>query len=1097
MTKKIGCVILILVVCGFLGYQALLAGSTERPGLPVGPASNTAGHLIPAPKLTEADVLEMRQAEALKASLENDPERDRAVALQRRLETGETLSEQEKNFLFSYLEHHPDVASTCSRPDGNPLDNFGGPDASNYYYLDSVTPDTAIYSWIELRDSTGVTWISAWVSYDDGMATNYVPLSFTFPFYGGSYTQFKPSSNAQIEFGTTTNASSYTSCLSATTTWGPAFMPYMYDLHLQRGGDATGNNVVGWKDFGTYLVIEYDSIGYYSTTYAGSSLKFEVILFNDGRIKVQYNNIVLVSSPPMGTVGTVAGNTTANNFLQYRCNTNGNAVRPIANGLAIWFYQFLYADNFATTSIASPSGTYPANTAVTVTSRFTNFGTNTESSPIKYSFNGGAAVEEATAALAQNAFEDHTFATQFTTPGVGGTFVLTVYTDLGTDQVRGNDTLRTNVVVCAPMPMPFSEGFESTTGTALPPCWTTAEFGGDNDARLWAGISSYAHAPGTRSTYCTYSLSTVTPNDWLFTPSLSLTAGTGYVLDFWYREYLVSTGYYDSLRVDLTTATDNVSTVATIVPAFRATSATYQEGGATFTPPSTGDYYLAFVYTGTPNAGGVVVDDISLGESGSCTAPTVSVNDSSRVSSVPLTCTAIGGFGGPIVYQWYTGQTCDNANRIDGATNSTYTTFVSGDFACRAYRADSVNCAGCDWGHAEVLPPPPGENCGNALVATPPNANDSTIVSGSTATFVADNPDTCEYISNGPDIYYSLTLTSCRRITMKLEDTAGGSGDMHISVYESDRCGALAILCDDDKGNFDPIWWENPAQRGSYVFSSFLGGELPAGTYYLRVGRFSTGSGPYRLVIFDNGPCSCDLTCQGGDQIETAEDRYLANFPTTDPDGGCNSSPNVFGAIAIGQTVCGVGFNYLSHTDATHIDYFRDTDWYQFSVPTADTIHWTVTSEFRATVGLLSTTCPSPGFVVADTADACSTKTASAYLSPGDYLAFVAPTRFVGNPLPSTYRATLSGAAGCIPDSVEDLTVFRALGLSSDVILRWTADLSFPGTYTVYRNTFPDVFPGSWAVLASGIPPTTPQYVDTGVIGANPRRLYLVVGVCP
>ena len=52
----------------------------------------------------------------------------------------------------------------------NPLDNSGGPDAFGYQFKDNVSPDTATYSWIELRGDGGATWISGWSSYDDGCA---------------------------------------------------------------------------------------------------------------------------------------------------------------------------------------------------------------------------------------------------------------------------------------------------------------------------------------------------------------------------------------------------------------------------------------------------------------------------------------------------------------------------------------------------------------------------------------------------------------------------------------------------------------------------------------------------------------------------------------------------------------------------------------------------------------------------------------------------------------------------------------------------------------------------------------------------------------
>ncbi len=216
----------------------------------------------------------------------------------------------------------------------NPLDDTGGPDAFGYRFVDNLAGDTATYSWIELRGDAGATWIGGWASYDDGCAPASYPIGFSFPFYGTSYTTFTPITNGAVDFGTC-YAYAYYSCVPNTSD-PAAIYPFLYDLHLQRGGDATGNLVVGYKNFGSYTVIEYDSVGFYSSTYTGSSLKFQVILFDDGRIKVQYNNMVYVAGAVMGTVGIQNANGATN--LPYRCYTDANTVRPLDNGRAIWFY---------------------------------------------------------------------------------------------------------------------------------------------------------------------------------------------------------------------------------------------------------------------------------------------------------------------------------------------------------------------------------------------------------------------------------------------------------------------------------------------------------------------------------------------------------------------------------------------------------------------------------------------------------------------------------------------------------------------------------------------------------------------------------------
>lgn len=1709
-------------------YQAELAATngTDNPG----DAAITADE----PQLSAEE--QAAQAE--------DELREEARSALDRMALGFSLSAAEKDRLSPYIE------SEAERGRSGGLDNVGGPDASNYYFMDNVAPDTATYNWIELRGDPGATWINDWSSgFDDTYSIALRPIGFDFPFYGVNQTSFRVSTNGVVQF-TTTGTSLSNACLPTTLYSGPAIFPFWDDLHLQRS-IPSGVDVVGYKNFGTYTVIEFDSIGFFSSSCV-TPLKFQVILYNDGKIKLQYNMLdVPAACLNSATIGIQSNGVAGSAALNYVCNATG--IQP-TTGRAIWFFQNVFANEFRTTSIASPAGYYATNTVVPVTARFTNVGSTTQSAPVKYSFNGGPVVTETSASLAQNAFEDRTFGTSITTPVTPGVYTITVWTDLATDAVRGNDTLRSTITVgggdcadaillsgvgpdsllfnncgtgdtspgqpcgasgqdmvfsinvpngsqlvvwqradntilgrhtlrwggacpgdnfvdcsttesrrmrfvnrtgstqtawvtvgnttapgtcgnlgvgwqlttcnptstpliegfettlatpifpdcwgmanggtgtaiwenyatnprtgtrsasilgtaagnddwlfspgvsltggltyvvdfwwrgastttpeslevkagtvntpsgmtlnvfamdtikrtvyvqkisnftppttgtyyfgwhnmtmrstgrtyiddvqiypsgacsapvvtvnaaigqdstalvanvvggsggppeyqwftglgclepnrivgarsqtyyapttgtyscrawiidslnCAscdsayatvidcslPTALPYFEGFESTSGSAFPTCWTVRDY--NADARTWV-TTTLNPRTGVRATYCTYSSSGNPPNDWLFTPRFALTAGTNYLLDFWWREYLVSTLYYDSIEVLLTTAPNNSSTVAVIVPAFRAPSSTYTNTVQIFSPPTTGNFYIAFRYHGGDNDGGVVIDDIALAVGGTCTAPTVSVADSSGIGTVTMFCNAVGGSGGALQYQWYTGQTCTPANRIVGATSSTYNTTVNGDFACLAWRYDSLLCSGCDWGTATVTAAPPGYDCSNPIVLTtasedsanynncnmghnnpgqscgnsindmvfrmavpngytasiyqyfndfdsrhslrwggacpgdnlvgciddpdytqytwmnctgstqnvyfvvgyystsilcgnfrlrwslaptalcpdvnctptvtetepnngcgvdntfntivcgsvirgaitatptvrdvdvyeltltqpqnlvitatsefdalvevrtatapgacpdvllqsinsngncagesrtlyqvpagvvriamtspfvetcgpqnycmtvqcqpsspepgetcispyiltPPAANDSVVATGTTTGRIADCVDSCEYASSAPDVFFSLTLTSCRRITMKLEDT-GSSGDMHISVYDgAAQCCVNAIMCNDDRGNFATLTFETPAQRPLYIFASFVGGELPAGTYLIRVSRYgSATTGNYRLVVFDNGACpACVITCQPQDVIEATENRYDQTFYLSDPNGGCNSTPPVFGAVNCSQTVCGVGFTYQRRGVSSNS---RDTDWYQFTTAQRGFVRLTINAGFPASIAVIDVTnCATPVILFGTTADACVETLIGDTLNAGTYAMTVLPTSFVGNPMPTRYRATLYCQPPCSEPTDMTAYLVNADGgpIANDIQLRWFSQAGFPGTYKIYVNNTLESFPGGagWTVLTGNIPPNlTPPYATTynhlNVTPTAARKYYLVVGEC-
>ena len=247
------------------------------------------------------------------------------------MNTSEGLSASEKaRFEELELRYGPE------RNGFDPLDNQGGPDAFGYSFMDNQGGDTVTYEWIELRGDPEAVWINAWTTHDDGYSTTKHPFGFDFPFYGLSYDSFRVMCNGNIQF-TSTSGSLSNGCLPSSVIAGPAVCLFWNDLHLDRGGIPTGVDVVGYRNFGDYLVLEFDSVGNYSTSCVGS-LKFEAILYADGRIKMQYNQLILGTGTACDstmTIGIQSNGTGGSAALTYVCNTTG--IQPVEE-LAILFY---------------------------------------------------------------------------------------------------------------------------------------------------------------------------------------------------------------------------------------------------------------------------------------------------------------------------------------------------------------------------------------------------------------------------------------------------------------------------------------------------------------------------------------------------------------------------------------------------------------------------------------------------------------------------------------------------------------------------------------------------------------------------------------
>ena len=80
------------------------------------------------------------------------------------------------------------------------LASTGGPDLFGYRYIDSNEPGAPAFSWTDISGSgTALTLL-------DDEVSAFIPIGFTFNFYGVAYTQVRVSSNGFITFNDDSNS---------------------------------------------------------------------------------------------------------------------------------------------------------------------------------------------------------------------------------------------------------------------------------------------------------------------------------------------------------------------------------------------------------------------------------------------------------------------------------------------------------------------------------------------------------------------------------------------------------------------------------------------------------------------------------------------------------------------------------------------------------------------------------------------------------------------------------------------------------------------------------------------------------------------------
>lgn len=289
-----------------------------------------------------------------------------------------------------------------------------------------------------------------------------------------------------------------------------------------------------------------------------------------------------------------------------------------------------------------------------------------------------------------------------------------------------------------------------------------------------------------------------------------------------------------------------------------------------------------------------------------------------------------------------------------------------------------------------------GENIGSAVNIPALPYSDS----GNTCGFLNDYDEVCPFTgSTSPDVVYAYTPGAAGSIDVSL---CNSGYDTKVYVYQN-AAGNL-VGCNDDA-------------CGSDGFRSQIEGVpvSPGNTYYIVVDGYFGACGDYELSVQENVPCI--VSCPPGSIAEN-EPVCGTNYVDT-TNGGCNSTPPVFSNLACTPaiSVCGQygGFTFNG------LDY-RDTDWYQLSLPAASNLTFCVEGELGTLMGVIDGNlgCPVAAFLQSLVIGDCDPGCINIALNAGTWWFFVATSNFgVGaGACGSDYTFTIDGA-DCPPISVE------------------------------------------------------------------------------
>jgi len=388
---------------------------------------------------------------------------------------------------------------------------------------------------------------------------------------------------------------------------------------------------------------------------------------------------------------------------------------------------------------------------------------------------------------------------------------------------------------------PHTENFDGAT--SMPCGWLTQS--ANLDANTWA-IGTLNPRSGTNCATYAYSVTTAA-NDWLYTPALSMSAGSTYRVRFWYRAR--SASYPEKLEIKYGNA-QNASnmTSAAIFTNTNITNTSYVEGITSIIAPSTsGNYIVGFRVFSDADMYDLNIDDVTIElVSSGCSTPTVGGTATiiSPIESGASTTLNLTGYSGTSIQWELSSDAGVNWTAISGATSANYVgTFYLGNYQLRA----RVSRASCTDAYSNVVNLTVSPKLGD-------NINLPIQISGQSFTGTYSNTATSGYTNQftgqaSADIFFRFTTGSCTdSVTIS---TCGSSMDTYLHLLNS---AGTVITFNDDDGQ---LCGGTPASIKVAV--------TPNTTYYIVAEGYSTTTGSFNLSFsqIDNPVLTATFSTNG------------------------------------------------------------------------------------------------------------------------------------------------------------------------------------------------------------------------------------------
>ena len=692
---------------------------------------------------------------------------------------------------------------------------------------------------------TAVAGITSTAAGDDGIQ-NGIPIGFTFKYDGVDYSHFCVTTNGWIKMGNATTTgntgtANYSNAFSVTAGNRPLIAPFWDDNHL-----GTGNiqYVVSGTAPNRTLEVGWDSvnIGGIGATSATAFASFKLRLYETTNV------IDFVYGPVMDAAGTLTASVGLNGSSSFL------SVTP------------------------APASTVSSGTANNAISATTNLvGKKYTFTPPTCSSPGGTTVSAVTTTTATISWTavvptpatgyEYVVSTSNTTPVVSGTATTaisvpvtgllpatTYYVFVRSNCGSGFGAWSSSFAFttpCNPYSIPYFEGFESgyTNNTNVLGCLSQESVAGTPAWTANSSLTTYNRSPRTGSwnAFLQYG-----NEDWIFIP-VNLIGGTSYTTSLFARQDgVVATN--SEIAISYGTAGNAASMINTIVADTGIINGNYQQIAGSFTPVTSGTYYVGIKGRMNFNPFYISLDDISIYVTPACVNPLGLAASAVTNNSATITWTVTTGN-----YEYVLDNTAADPSG-SGATlaGETYNATLLAASTTYYFHVRTV-CAGptySTWSTVSFTTPaapPVNDSCSTPIVLTPGTVfTDQDIDAtnlGATLSVESPSPScgTTGFATSGKDVWYSVVVPPSGNITIETDVTSVGTGlllDTVTSIY-SGTCGALTeVDCDDSSGN-------STTPVGADYSMVSLTGQNPGDVLLIRAYGWNGAQGNFSISAYD------------------------------------------------------------------------------------------------------------------------------------------------------------------------------------------------------------------------------------------------------